>query len=586
MIMIAESESRRCSLFYNGSFHKSYSQGRRASGGSGLEPLPDEGAMLLEALEVLGFFVRGTLLPESPQDLQPTFAQATKSARMTMAGIPFGSIVNLSPLAGLAAFVHPQMYGAAQNPVTSPANIRFADLAGLVAHRANSGQAHQALGVRKDLASGADLTQQPRRQLLPGTGQGTKNVVVGMFGKSLVDLAAIFVNLPLQTLQNGRQTHSQQRFCSDHWRAGIELLAARPQAQPMRGRIRAPKLMNVQELLPTSFACLLQSGGCRERPHKSPSERFSPVLEAFQRDRIIFTQGHLKLIDQSRALFDQNDFVAADQPQSRGRFILRVERQPGMTIGAQGIGQSPGVMAIGFGATGDLALAIALGGHGIDRIERVVPLQQLVNDHAARRFDGQRTLSEWLHLLIESFPSFKGVLELEVGDNRPDPIYDDHVMVLFGPIQGREIRLLSPMSIHVVRGAQSSWHTRRVRPDTGALVGRCSLSTWPGCRRWSRRSTDNPRGVRNDKPWLQRGQLFTAAIIARGKVIHHLRPTGALTGALASAMNNFGKRIRGGILLCPFYVIRVRPDLPELRLLTNMLSLRKTHPERIKSFSP
>src|SRR5947207_15435775 len=80
---------RRCSLLYNGSFHKSYSQRRRASGGSGLERLPDEGAMLLEALEVLGFFVRGTLLPESPQDLQPTFAQATKSARMTMAGIPF-----------------------------------------------------------------------------------------------------------------------------------------------------------------------------------------------------------------------------------------------------------------------------------------------------------------------------------------------------------------------------------------------------------------------------------------------------------------------------------------------------------------
>src|SRR5438132_12949942 len=82
---------RRCSLLYNCSFHKGYSRGGRASGGSVLEYLPDEGAMLLEALEVLGFLVRSALLPESPEDLQPTFAQATKSAGMTMTRIAFGS---------------------------------------------------------------------------------------------------------------------------------------------------------------------------------------------------------------------------------------------------------------------------------------------------------------------------------------------------------------------------------------------------------------------------------------------------------------------------------------------------------------
>src|SRR5207302_10626668 len=126
----------------------------------------------------------------------------------------------------------------------------------------------------------------------------------------------------------------------------------------MRERVRAPELMNVQELFPMSFACLLQNGRCRERSHESPGERFGPVVEAFQRDGVIFAQRGLKLIDQSGPLFDQNDFVAAEQPQRGGRFVLGMKRRPGMAVATQGIGQSPGIMPIGFRATWYLALAI------------------------------------------------------------------------------------------------------------------------------------------------------------------------------------------------------------------------------------
>jgi len=38
--------------------------------------------------------------------------------------------------------------------------------------------------------------------------------------------------------------------------------------------------------------------------------------------------------------------------------------------------------------------------------------------------------------------------------------------------------------------------------------------------------------------------LFTGPILAGGKVIHQLRDTNALMGALSSLVNNFGKRIR------------------------------------------
>src|SRR2546423_14329336 len=92
-VFLTRRTPRRCSLLYKWSFHKGYSRRGRASAGSVLEYLPDEGAMLLEALEVLGFLVRSALLPESPEDLQPAFAQATKSAGMTVARIAFGSII-------------------------------------------------------------------------------------------------------------------------------------------------------------------------------------------------------------------------------------------------------------------------------------------------------------------------------------------------------------------------------------------------------------------------------------------------------------------------------------------------------------
>src|ERR1039457_6983178 len=71
--------------------------------------------------------------------------------------------------------------------------------------------------------------------------------------------------------------------------------------------------------------------------------------------------------------------------------------------------------------------------------------------------------------------------------------------------------------------AQGLWHLGRARPDIEALGGRSSLSAWPKGRRPSRRSSVNPRAVWSYESCLRRGQLFTALIVAGGKVIHHLR---------------------------------------------------------------
>jgi hypothetical protein len=118
--------------------------------------------MSLEAFEVLGLFIGGVVLPESPEQLQPAFAQAPERAGVGMALVAFGLIVSLGSSAGFAAFIRPQMHGAAQGPVASPADVGLADLPGLIAYGANSGQAHQALSVGKEVPGCADFAEQAR----------------------------------------------------------------------------------------------------------------------------------------------------------------------------------------------------------------------------------------------------------------------------------------------------------------------------------------------------------------------------------------------------------------------------------------
>ncbi len=292
-----------------------------------------------------------------------------------------------------------------------------------------------------------------------------------------------------------------------------------------------------------ALAGLGQSRGRGEAPHKGPGEGFGPFLKAFQRQGIVFAEGRLELVYQGGAVLDEGDLVPAHQAQGQGRLVLGQQGPPGMAVGAQSIGQGPDVVAVGFVAAGRLALAVLLGGERVNRIKRVTALEQLVRGHAGRGFYGHGAFAEGLHLQTELLPSLGGVRELKVGDEGPDPVHDDDVMVFFGPIQGCIVRLFIPVSIHSTSGAQRRWHLERARPDIGALTGRSSLSTWPRGRRRSRQSWGNPRGVWEDEPCLRRGQLFTAAIIAGGKVIHHLR-AGALAGAPHSVVNNFGKHIR------------------------------------------
>jgi hypothetical protein len=118
-------------------------------------------------------------------------------------------------------------------------------------------------------------------------------------------------------------------------------------------------------------------------------------------------------------------------------------------------------------------------------------------------------------------------------------------MMIAGPIQGREMRVSRPLSIHNACGHKRR-AAERARPDTGILLGRCSLSAWSarGCR--SGRSTFDPRRAWASRPCLRQSR-WTAAAMIRGRGVIHRLGLSELTGSLASPVNNSGNGIRAAL---------------------------------------
>ena len=76
---------------------------------------------------------------------------------------------------------------------------------------------------------------------------------------------------------------------------------------------------------------------------------------------------------------DQVQFVAAEQPQLLQQWIQRRQGAPAVSIGAESIGQTPRIEAIGFVAGGDFPLTIGVRRTRIDWINRAAALEQLID---------------------------------------------------------------------------------------------------------------------------------------------------------------------------------------------------------------
>src|ERR1051326_5087471 len=498
--------------------------------------------MSFKAFKVDGFVVRDAVLPHAPEYFKPPLGQASQRASVTMSAGTFGRVIGLSPQAGPSALVSPQMGGVTQKLVAGPADPGLADLARLETHWASARAAAQAVCIGENVTTTSELSQQARCQFIFGARQTAEDVVIRVVFERQPNLLSILINLLLQALQNVCQTQCQQRFGFGDCGAGIQLLTPFPTLQASFSRLGPPQFVAMQEFLPLSLAGFVERFWRRKGVNKGPSERLGPIIKALQRQRKVLPECRLELINQGGALLDQDVFITTQQAQGTGGFILGHQLYPSMTVSAQRVSHAPGIKPIGLAASRRFALPIPLSCLGINRIHLIIPLQQLVYGWTARGLDAHRTFAEGLHLLLKLAPALSAVREFKIGHNVAEPIHDNNVVVILSPIEGSEIISFVPICIHSSQGARSHWHSGRAQPDTGALLGRRSLSAWPGCRHRSRRSLPNARGVWDGEPCLRCGELLTDRIMPVGKVIHQLGRR--VCRPVPSPVNNFGNRIR------------------------------------------
>src|SRR3990172_7453433 len=134
-----------------------------------------------------------------------------------------------------------------------------------------------------------------------------------MLGEERLDTLTVLVEMALQGAKLSRQGQRQQALGLCGRLAPAEGPGLREQGQPLLVRLRAIELGDVQELLPSPFARLVQGLGRGERFDKGPTGWRGPVVEGLQGYGVVFTQSGPQLADQRRALSDEPDLVATQQ---------------------------------------------------------------------------------------------------------------------------------------------------------------------------------------------------------------------------------------------------------------------------------
>src|SRR5215475_10466242 len=131
-----------CSLCCKWPFHKSYSQFLSWDFIHKFEH--PRAVFLLIAGMQLGI-VRRSVFEHAEEDLEQPLTQASQCAGMAHAFIAFVLVISLTPSAGLAKTIRPQMNCLAHEFVARPTDADFADLARLIRHRRGSGHTLQHL---------------------------------------------------------------------------------------------------------------------------------------------------------------------------------------------------------------------------------------------------------------------------------------------------------------------------------------------------------------------------------------------------------------------------------------------------------
>ena len=126
---------------------------------------------------VEGRIVGGAGLPHFPDDCQPALAKTAQGLGMGHATLAQGGIINRGPCGLGAAFVRKDVHRMAQVFVATAADVDLVDFAGLVVDWRCAGHALEALRVLIERPVAADLAEQARCELGPGSGQRLAGLV-------------------------------------------------------------------------------------------------------------------------------------------------------------------------------------------------------------------------------------------------------------------------------------------------------------------------------------------------------------------------------------------------------------------------
>src|SRR5947207_9990930 len=429
----------RSSLFSKASFHKSYSQ---RFGIWRTDQFEHVGTMLLDLSKVVLGIIDRMGATHRANNLQPPMSQAAQGTGVALSFVAVGPIEGRRPSAIMAAQVGPQVQCCPQWVGAGPADFDPPDFSALISNRSRS---RAGLNLA-ELApvSPSQFGQQPRCQFGPGPGQRAKQIVVRVLVEQSWDACTVVSQLLLQGLQQSGQALDQQTLSS-----GDRLRTAKGRSpgenfHPLRRGLWTPQFVAVKELLPFTLTGRRQRLGRGKGQHKGPSVRGGPVIESFQCRRVILLESGLELVDQGSALLNQCDFIPTESAQLARQGIQRRESAPALSVGAQRIGQTPSVVPIILAAGGPFAFAVACSRLGHDRINPKASLEQLIDGGAGAGLDGHGQTGPSGQGLLSLLPAFGVVGEGQLQCDLPLGIDHDQIVVIVGPIQGREVRQFSP----------------------------------------------------------------------------------------------------------------------------------------------
>lgn len=474
--------------------------------------------MLALVFQVAGFVVGGVGLPHFPEDFNPALAEATQGAGVALAACAVGLVIRLGPRALEPGAVRPQVEGRAQERLAGAAHQVLFDLAGLERHRGGARVSLQAFGALKARPPVADLGQQARGELDAAARQRAKQAGVGMPGEEFLDAGAVGVELGLEGMQHPGQRDGQQAFGGDGAGRAAQVRGGGEDRQAFFHGGLFPELVLAEELLPLLRAGLGQGDGRGEGLHEGPAARACPGVEGGQCRRVVGAEGGAQLVDQGGAPADQGDLVAGEQAQLGNQGIVGHEGAPAVAVHAEGVGQAPGVALVVFGSGGGLALTVAHGALGVDRINRVTGVEQLFDGQTLVSLDGDgQRGAERGEGFAQVLPAFGRVLEAQLQDERAFDVDHGDVVVVARPVERTEVFALLPgrggrsgrgdvrcFGVHGGFGVRPA--TGGPRADTTTLVGYGSLRGWAGRRTRSRCSWEGPRRASGTRPCLRVGE--------------------------------------------------------------------------------